>query len=48
MHILKKRNIPAFRFNLDLFNFYKFTWEGDFFRIEDPVAGTVCRYGYKG
>ncbi|MBR6389523.1 MAG: hypothetical protein IKS15_05335 [Opitutales bacterium] len=38
MHILKKRNIPAFRFNLDLFNFYKFTWEGDFFRIEDPVG----------
>lgn len=38
MHILKKRKIPAFRFNSDLFNFYKFTWENDSFKIEDPTG----------
>lgn len=38
MHLFKKRNIPAFRLNLDLFDSYKFLWEDNSFRVEDPCG----------
>lgn len=45
MEIFKKRNIPAFRFNLDLFNEYKFIWEDGEFEITDPTGRkTHSRY----
>ena len=41
MRVLAEMNIPAFRFNFDLFDKYKFHWIGGEFRIEDPL-GRVC------
>ena len=37
-----ERNISMFRFNLDMFDCYRFEWHGDAFEIADP-AGRVCR-----
>ncbi len=41
MGIFAERGIPAFRFNFDLFDHYKFSWTNHGFRIEDPL-GRVC------
>ena len=42
MRVMKVRNIPAFRFNLDMFDQYKFIWQDDKFKIIDPV-GHSCQ-----
>lgn len=36
MEIFQRKGIPAFRFNLDLFEYYHFRWENDEFEIYDP------------
>ena len=41
MDLLWERNIPAFRFNLDMFDSYRFLWENDEFEITDPT-GRCC------
>lgn len=42
MEIFEKRKIPAFRFNLDMFDSYRIMWDNDEFEVSDPV-GRVCR-----
>lgn len=42
MQIMEERNIPAFRFNLDMFDQYSFTWHNNEFEIIDPI-GRCCR-----
>lgn len=42
MEVFAKRNIPAFRFNLDMFDNYCLCWNNDEFEISDPV-GRCCR-----
>ena len=42
MEIFEDRKIPAFRFNLDMFDSYKFLWDNDSFEITDPV-GRTCK-----
>jgi hypothetical protein len=37
MEVFAERNIPAFRFNLDLFDSYRFEWSDDEFEIYDPT-----------
>ena len=39
--VFDEMGIDTFRFNFDLFDHYKFQWQGDSFRIEDPL-GRVC------
>lgn len=41
MEIFEKRNISAFRFNLDMFDSYQFNWHNDKFQIIDPT-GRIC------
>ncbi len=42
MEIFTERNIPAFRFNLDMFDSYRILWDNDEFEITDPL-GRCCR-----
>lgn len=42
MDIFAERKIPAFRFNLDMFNKYCFQWKDDEFEIIDPT-GRCCK-----
>lgn len=44
MHIFAERGVSAFRFNVDLFDKYKFQWNTTGFCIEDPV-GRFCESG---
>ena len=44
MFTAEDRNISMFRFNLDMFDCYRFEWHGDAFEIADP-AGRICRSG---
>ena len=41
MQVFAEQGVPAFRFNFDLFDHYKFQWTRDGFRFEDPM-GRVC------
>lgn len=42
MEVFAERKLPAFRFNLDMFNNYSLNWNKDEFEISDP-AGRHCR-----
>lgn len=42
MELFLKRNIPAFRFNLDMFDNYRIIWNNDEFKITDPT-GRCCK-----
>ena len=42
MEFFEQRKIPAFRFNLDMFDSYKFNWHNDEFEIIDPI-GRICK-----
>lgn len=44
IRVFAERGVPAFRFNFDLFDRYRFSWTRDGFRIEDPL-GKVCKSG---
>ena len=41
MGVFAERGVPAFRFNFDLFDHYRFSWTPAGFRIEDPT-GRIC------
>ena len=41
MQIFNKRKLPAFRFNMDMFNSYVFKWSANGFKISTPV-GLTC------
>ena len=41
MQICHERNLPAFRFNMDMFNSYVFNWSGSGFEISAP-NGLTC------
>ncbi len=40
-YIFEQRKIPFFRFNTDMYDHYRFLWQGDEFEIVDPL-GRVC------
>ena len=42
MEVFAERKLPAFRFNLDMFDNYSLNWNKDEFEISDP-AGRHCR-----
>lgn len=42
MEVFEKRNIPSFRFNLDMFDSYRFLWNNDEFEINAP-GGHCCK-----
>lgn len=42
MPLFEERHVPAFRFNLDMFDSYQFMWRNNEFSITDPT-GRFCR-----
>lgn len=42
MDILHERNIASFRFNLDMFDSYRFLWNNSSFQIIDPTGRSCC------